>query len=192
MAPNVYDIEKEPKTGQTGKFETISAEYVGTGNTKANTSPYTRLQFHRSGSVAYLQAVATRVFEKDRVIGFIFPSGTFDVPRARMDGNYSESIDFRGIFHPERDSVFIWNVAGRFGDTEKRCWSVIRSRGFVLDPIRNFRLPNKAERRQQHFVKGPCLRKLRDAEIDVIVEARHRGAGDLFKQQFFRVIFQII
>jgi hypothetical protein len=31
MAPNVYDIEKEPKTGQTGKFETISAEYVGTG-----------------------------------------------------------------------------------------------------------------------------------------------------------------
>jgi hypothetical protein len=28
---HVYDIEKEPKTGQTGKFETISAEYVGTG-----------------------------------------------------------------------------------------------------------------------------------------------------------------
>jgi hypothetical protein len=28
---HVYDIKTEPKTGQVGKFETYSAEYVGTG-----------------------------------------------------------------------------------------------------------------------------------------------------------------
>ena len=27
----VYDVKTEPKTGQVGKFETYSAEYVGTG-----------------------------------------------------------------------------------------------------------------------------------------------------------------
>ena len=26
-----YDVETEPKTGQIAKFETYSAEYVGTG-----------------------------------------------------------------------------------------------------------------------------------------------------------------
>ena len=28
---HVYDVKTEPKTGQMGKFETYSAEYVGTG-----------------------------------------------------------------------------------------------------------------------------------------------------------------
>jgi hypothetical protein len=28
---HVYDVKTEPKTGQVGKFETYSAEYVGTG-----------------------------------------------------------------------------------------------------------------------------------------------------------------
>jgi hypothetical protein len=28
---HVYDVKIEPKTGQVGKFETYSAEYVGTG-----------------------------------------------------------------------------------------------------------------------------------------------------------------
>jgi hypothetical protein len=28
---HVYDVDAEPKTGQVGKFETYSAEYVGTG-----------------------------------------------------------------------------------------------------------------------------------------------------------------
>jgi hypothetical protein len=27
----VYDVKTEPKTGQFGKFETYSAEYIGTG-----------------------------------------------------------------------------------------------------------------------------------------------------------------
>jgi hypothetical protein len=31
VSPHVYDVKAEPKTGQTGKFETYSAEYVGTG-----------------------------------------------------------------------------------------------------------------------------------------------------------------
>jgi hypothetical protein len=37
-------------------------------------------------TVAYLQAVATRVFEKDGVIDVILPSGIFDVSRARAGG----------------------------------------------------------------------------------------------------------
>src|SRR5262245_39880828 len=128
------------------------------------------------GTVAYLQEVATRVFEKDGVIGFILPSGTFDVPRARTSGNHSEPIDLHGTFRPERDAVLIWHVSGRFGDAEKLCWSVIRRRGCVIDPIRNFRFPRKAERRQQHFVEGTRLRKIADAEIDVVVEEKHGHA----------------
>jgi hypothetical protein len=128
------------------------------------------------GTVAYLQAVATRVFEKDGVIGFIFPSGTFDVPRASPGRSHSEPIDFRGTFRPERDAVLIWHVAGRFDDFEKLSRSVIRPRGCVLDPIRNFRLPRKTERRQQHFVEGARLRKIADAEIDVVVEEKHGHA----------------
>lgn len=31
VSPHVYDVKGEPKTGQTGKFEAYSAEYVGTG-----------------------------------------------------------------------------------------------------------------------------------------------------------------
>jgi hypothetical protein len=31
VSPHVYDVKGEPKSGQTAKFETYSAEYVGTG-----------------------------------------------------------------------------------------------------------------------------------------------------------------
>ena len=63
-------------------------------------------------TVAYLQAVATWVFEKDGVIGLILPSGTFYVSRARAGGNHSEPIYFRGTVHPERDSVLICYLTG--------------------------------------------------------------------------------
>jgi hypothetical protein len=31
VGTHVYDVKTEPKTGQVGKFETYSAQYVGTG-----------------------------------------------------------------------------------------------------------------------------------------------------------------
>jgi hypothetical protein len=31
VGSHVYDVKTEPKTGQVGKFESYSAEYVGTG-----------------------------------------------------------------------------------------------------------------------------------------------------------------
>ena len=57
--------------------------------------------------MADLKAVATRVFEKDGVVCFIFPSGTFDVLCAGAGGDPGEAIDFRRAFRPKRDPVLI-------------------------------------------------------------------------------------
>jgi hypothetical protein len=62
----------------------------------------------------------------------------------------------------------------QFGDAEKLCWAALRRRGCIIEPIRNFCLPRKAECRQQRFVERTRFREIADAKIDVIVE-EHQG-----------------
>jgi hypothetical protein len=120
-----------------------------------------------------LQPVARGIFEKDSVIGFVFPSGAFNVLRPCASGNPREAIDFRGISRPERDSALICHVPGGFCNAEKRGWSAIRCRSFVLTPVWNTRFPRETERGQQHFIKGARLCKIANAKIDMIVKPKY-------------------
>ena len=131
--------------------------------------------------MAHFEAIAAGVFEEDGVVVFLVVHGAFKVERSCRAGDGGEAVDFSRVPRVEGDAVLVGAMGRRFGDAEELSTAFV----FELEPVLDVLFAGEAEGREELAVEVLYRGERGDAQVDVVVEARH---GRIAKRE--PVIFQ--